>query len=449
MKIKNEMRKLCIGLGVAFFFALLSTTTKAQTSEEIYDVPSFVNTTGDCDTLNYPIHPQWRRHLYKYYDEDSTVLGFYNGVSYLGDLQKANYFDISSTPTMSYISAVRIAFNYAYSPVTSELQKDILIKILKDDNGKPGEEITSGKIRYGLLIDSVSAANDTARGPRGYKIPVMFTIPMDQVGEVPADGKFYVSVDFSNLTINEETSPGLSIPGTRSDIVPVNTAWTMTADGEWHSHEELYSGDSSFKTTLYIFPMMSSIATGCEVLPVKLLSFNANRTAQNVTLNWKVASEYLMDSYVIERADNNNKFVAVGSVNAINNLKDIEYSFTDNNAFNLSSNVQYRLKQVNADGSSVYSRIISVNSGSIISDVTFANPFHNALTVQLNLASAEKVSFALYNLQGGMVAQIAPQNYNANSNRVVLNNTANLPSGMYILKITAGNEQSVFKVVKQ
>ncbi len=447
------MRKLYIGLGIAAFFALLSTTTNAQTtsSEEIYDVPSFGNTTGDCDTINYPIHPKWRRHLYKFTEEDSTVQGFYNGTSYFGDLQKANFFDLSATARMPYISAVRVAFNFAYSPVSSELDKNIILKVLRDDNGKPGEEITRGTVRYGYVIDSVQRVNQTLypeSGPKGSKVPVLFTIPMDKVGEIPEDGKFYISADFSGLTINRQTKPGINIPGTRNDIVNVNTAWTMTNDGQWHSHEELYSGDSSFKTTLYMFPMMSNIVTGCAVMPVQLLSFNANRNAQNVTLNWKVTAEYSMDSYVIERADNNNKFVAVGTVKAVNNLKDIEYNFVDKNAFNNASVVQYRLRQVNADGSSTFSRIISVKSGSIISDVTFANPFTGALTIQLNLASSEKVSFAVYNIQGALVAQLAPANYNANANRIVLNNTANLQAGLYILKITAGSEQSVFKVVK-
>lgn len=443
------MKKLYVGLGVAAFIALASVSANAQTGEEIYDVATFGNTTGDCDTINYPVDPTWRRKVYKFRREDSTVIGFYNGTSYYQDKQKANFFELSGeTAGLRYISSVRIAFNFAYTPAASEREKDIIIKVLADDNGKPGAEITRGTIRYGVIIDSVQAVS-IKENPKRARIPVMFTIPFNSVSEVPADGKFYVSVDFSNLTINWQTKPELNILATRNGIVSVNTAWTMTVDGEWHSNEDLYSGDTSLKQTLYIFPVMSSMATGCEALPVKLLSFNATRNAQNVTLNWRVAGEYDMDGYVIERADNNNRFVAVGSVKAINNLKDIDYSFTDKNAFANSSTVQYRLKQVNADGSSVYSRIIPVKSGSIISDIVFANPFNGDLTIQMNLASAEKVSFTLINMQGATVAQVPVKTYGASANKVVLNNTSALQSGVYILKVTAGNEQSVFKVVKQ
>ena len=55
----------------------------------------------------------------------------------------------------------------------------------------------------------------------------------------------------------------------------------------------------------------------------------------------------------------------------------------------------------------------------------------------------------LYDMQGKLVATEKPAMYNASANTIILNSTANLKSGLYVLKINAGTEQAVYKVVKQ
>ena len=114
----------------------------------------------------------------------------------------------------------------------------------------------------------------------------------------------------------------------------------------------------------------------------------------------------------------------------------------------LSSAVQYRLKQVDGDGTVSYSRVISLKSNAAITDVTFANPFNGALKLQLNLATAQQVSVNVYDMQGKLVATEKAKTYNAAANTIILNSTANLKSGLYVLKLNAGTEQAVYKIVK-
>ncbi|HXL58562.1 MAG TPA: T9SS type A sorting domain-containing protein, partial [Chitinophagaceae bacterium] len=248
------------------------------------------------------------------------------------------------------------------------------------------------------------------------------------------------------------TDAGEDVPG---------LAWEQygpsgSQDTSWYSFIDSYSGrdtagtiTDSFNITLWIFPVVSTSATACSVLPVKLISFNAQRNNKDVTLNWQIADEFGMKGYEVERADNNGSFRTAGAVSALNNAKNQSYSLTDKNAFTISPVVQYRLKQIDGDGTVDYSRVINVKSTSSISDISFANPFNGALKMQLNLATAQPVSAYLYDMQGKLVASEKTKMYNAASNTIIMGSTANLQRGVYVLKVIAGTDQAVYKIVKQ
>lgn len=156
-----------------------------------------------------------------------------------------------------------------------------------------------------------------------------------------------------------------------------------------------------------------------------------------------------MKGYELQRADNNGSFKTVQSITALNYAKNQSYTVTDKNAFAAASTVQYRLKQIDGDGSVKYSRVISVKANAIISDISFANPFNGALKLQLNLATAQNISVQVYDMQGKAVVSQLNKMYNASSNSIVLDGTSSLKPGMYILKINAGTEQIQYKIIKQ
>ncbi len=186
------------------------------------------------------------------------------------------------------------------------------------------------------------------------------------------------------------------------------------------------------------------------LLPVKLYSFTAQRNREDVSLSWSVADEINMKGYEIEKAGNNNIFKPVGFINAHNDLKSqSSYSYTDVNAFTFSSTVQYRLKQIDGDGNIQYSRIIPVKSFSALSDLVFANPFNNTLRMQLNIANPSIVSINIYDMKGNLVVSEKPAMYNSASNSIVVSSTSALKSGVYILKLSVGNEQFNYKIIKQ
>ena len=52
-------------------------------------------------------------------------------------------------------------------------------------------------------------------------------------------------------------------------------------------------------------------------------------------------------------------------------------------------------------------------------------------------------------MKGKLVGSEKPTTYNGASNSIEVKSAAGLNSGMYILKVTAGDEQLSYKIIKQ
>ena len=437
------MRKIYLALFLALLCVNLlqaqrSTSGKIAVQSTLLTSSAFLGakgTTSDCDTSNFEESSNW---VLNYYVTGTMGAdGYVAGTNKYGDKQKANYFDLSAT-TYSYTTGCLFYFAVANTNKSADLTKKVIFRVY--DAGIDGNPATQ-------LGDSIAVPLSQIKADvEGHFLTeIIFPTPI----ALPASKQFFVSVDLSNFkwsTSASGTRDSITlVTSTNGDVIPgqgyeqwIDNSWN-TMDGSW--------GD--FKVALAIFPYVSNTAAGCTALPVKLLSFNAERKSNDVTLNWKISSELNMNRYEVERADNTGTFKTVATVKSLNSFKEQSYTVTDRNAFNASTTVQYRLKQVDGDGSVSYSRVINVKSNNAITDVTFMNPFTGDLKIQLNLATAQAVSLSLYDMQGKLVASQKSKMYDASSSTIILNNTANLKSGMYVLKLNAGTEQAVYKVVKQ
>lgn len=383
-------------------------------------------TTGDCDTIDYPIDPGWSESGY-YYTSDPDD-GYLNGTNIDDDKQKGNFYDLSGTAN-THITGMMVDFLSASTSNAANESKLIYFRVYGDNAGVPGALLGSAEIPFSQIIDDVNAVAYTF-------------ISFPTAIALPASKKVYVFVDLTSLTWPTDD---LFIASTLADEDTPGKAWEQWSDNTWIS----YTTDYEFDITYWTFPIVATSSTGCSVLPVKLLSFNAQRNNKDVTLNWQIAEEYNMKGYEVERADNNGAFKTVISTPALNYAKNQSYSVTDKNAFASASTVQYRLKQIDGDGSVKYSRVIAVKANAIISDISFANPFNGALKLQLNLATAQKISVQVFDMQGKPVVSELNKMYNASSNSIILNGTSALKPGMYVLKINAGTEQVQYKIMKQ
>jgi hypothetical protein len=185
-------------------------------------------------------------------------------------------------------------------------------------------------------------------------------------------------------------------------------------------------------------------------LPLDLIAFTGRLQNNNsVLLNWKTENEVNTSHFVIERSTDNNHFAGIGNVSANgrytigNNAFD--YSFTDNDAINQSSQrLYYRLKMVDIDGKYKYSNIVSVTMPLTTGKVIISpNPVIHEVKVAIASPLDGRVQWTLIDNIGRRILKGSEQVRKADINNFTIN-MSRLPSGTYYLTITgAGNDQKI------
>lgn len=114
------------------------------------------------------------------------------------------------------------------------------------------------------------------------------------------------------------------------------------------------------------------------ILPVALISFEGKSENNQTKLTWKTTSETNNKGFEIERGADARTFEKIGFVDGSGDTKERQdYHFTDLEPFVVS---YYRLKQLDYDGKSDYSRVVSVKGEGAILKI-FPNPAQEHLSV--------------------------------------------------------------------
>lgn len=180
----------------------------------------------------------------------------------------------------------------------------------------------------------------------------------------------------------------------------------------------------------YSFSVLSNMGAPCTlVLPVELLSFDANNTDNGeVLLSWTTSSETNNDYFTVERSTDGESFSEIAEVpGAGNSSVDLNYETIDHNPAEGIN--YYRLKQTDLNGKFEHSETIAIeywkDSEIIISNV-YPNPAKETINIKGNFASP--ATFELYDLTGRKVLM-----QSINSNRQI--NISPLAKGLYVWSI--------------
>ena len=122
-------------------------------------------------------------------------------------------------------------------------------------------------------------------------------------------------------------------------------------------------------------------------------------------LKWNTSSEFNSSHFEIERSFDGVNFVAVGTKQAAgNSATDITYDYTDPITVS-TGNIYYRLKTLDIDGKSTYSKIISLklNGGFVKRLLLTPNPFTSNLKLELNADQSEVINLRISNNAGQVV----------------------------------------------
>jgi hypothetical protein len=187
---------------------------------------------------------------------------------------------------------------------------------------------------------------------------------------------------------------------------------------------------------------------GMYIVPVELTSFAAVIVDDNVQLNWTTATEINNQGFEIQRREGNEEYSKVGFVPGHGTTTDVQtYSYVDSKV--ASGNYNYRLKQIDFNGTFEYSDEVAVEVTSPLEytlEQNYPNPFNPSTVIKYSIPEGGFVTLDVYNLLGEKVASLV--NGVQEAGRYEINfDASNLASGIYVYSIKSGSFTSVKKML--
>ncbi|MBV6479660.1 MAG: hypothetical protein HGGPFJEG_02447 [Ignavibacteria bacterium] len=191
------------------------------------------------------------------------------------------------------------------------------------------------------------------------------------------------------------------------------------------------------------------VVTDWGTLPVELISFIANSTNRNVTLNWSTATEVNNAGFDIERKSvSSSEWTKIGNVAGNGTTSNPQsYTYTDRNLSAGSYN--YRLKQIDYNGNFEYFNLgteVEVgNPTDYALSQNYPNPFNPTTKINFDLAKEGFVSIKVFDNLGKEVATLVNEFKNTGYYTVEFD-ARNLTSGMYYYRMEVNGFTKVHKM---
>jgi len=191
---------------------------------------------------------------------------------------------------------------------------------------------------------------------------------------------------------------------------------------------------------------LGTIISTVNPVPVELTSFTAIADKNSVTLNWQTATETNNSGFEVQRKQA--EWESIGFVNGEGTTtEENSYSFVDENL--TAGKYQYRLKQIDYDGSFEYSKTVDVQ---VLSPTeynlsqNYPNPFNPQTIIEYSIPAGEIVNLRIFNAAGEEIRTLVNE-FKAEGTHEVIFDAEELTSGIYFYEISAGEFNSVKKMI--
>ncbi len=188
-------------------------------------------------------------------------------------------------------------------------------------------------------------------------------------------------------------------------------------------------------------------------VPVELVGFTSSVSGSTVTLNWLTKSETNNAGWEIEKRSQesgdrsqDNAWKKIGFINGKGTTTESQsYQFTDKSSV---SSANYRLKQIDFNGTSEFSSILTV---SILPTEfkllgNYPNPFNPSTTIKFTLPASGDVSLNIFNILGQKVATPFNGKLEVGVQSLPFN-ASGLSSGVYVYQIKSGTRSLTGKLM--
>jgi photosystem II stability/assembly factor-like uncharacterized protein len=173
------------------------------------------------------------------------------------------------------------------------------------------------------------------------------------------------------------------------------------------------------------------------VIPVELTSFIASVSGNDVRLLWSTESELNNSGFEIDRSDKINNWEIISFISGSGTCTEPKnYYFIDEDL--KPSKYNYRIKQIDFNGTFKYSDIVEVNI-STVADYTlkqnYPNPFNPSTIIEFTLPEDEtNVKLSIYNVLGEKVDELVNSSLAAGKYQYQWS-AQNIVTGIYIYEL--------------
>ncbi len=154
------------------------------------------------------------------------------------------------------------------------------------------------------------------------------------------------------------------------------------------------------------------------------------------------------DRYEIERSYDGRTFTKAGTIkgHGFTSL-DMYYTFNDDVTGVTGNIIYYRLRQIDIDGKSSFSKVVSVRLKKTTGFSISPNPFNSYVNINIDWNNNETTVVKVFTMSG---TEVFTKNIKMNkgTNYIQLNELSTLTSGNYIIQLN-GSEGKIFKQVSK
>jgi hypothetical protein len=202
------------------------------------------------------------------------------------------------------------------------------------------------------------------------------------------------------------------------------------------------SGNPNRRNGYSTFSEVAIVSGGPVALPVQMLSFQAAQ--KNGDVQWSTAQEHNSDYFVVEKSSDAKNFTEIGRVTAAGESKTLtDYTYADTRT--QAGISYYRLHQVDQDGYSTYSKVISADIKS--SEAQVFSLYPNPSSGQNIYLLTEYVGTAQILLLNHFGKVLSRQQITTNGRPVSIGQEIDIPQGVYIVKLTTPEKEYQQKLV--
>jgi hypothetical protein len=228
-------------------------------------------------------------------------------------------------------------------------------------------------------------------------------------------------------------------------VVVIESGGKLKGDG---SNDQLRIGNTTIfsgsdpPVTGYAYADNSTGGFVTGTLPVVYQTFYVTPQGTNNQLSWSTSKELNNTTYAVEKSTDSRNWKQIATVAGAGTSSFLnKYGYSDK-----SSNdavVYYRIRQVDMNGTTVYSAIRSLRNNEIGSVTNIFASSNKTVIIDFNSDVKDNVSIQLINMGGQVIVR---KEFSQASYRLVVNTTG-AGSGVYVVRVSDGKGWSEVKTI--